>query len=59
MSLCYIPFGSTILPSTPEVKLAEHAAFKKSGLSVKDWNLLDDEQREFKIQNELKRNLVL
>lgn len=57
MSFTYVPFGSSIFSATEEVKLAEKAAFKRSGLSVKDWNCLDDVQRDTKIQNELNRNL--
>jgi hypothetical protein len=60
MDLYRTLYGSSILPGHVEingqlVQLGEivQAAHKASGLSVKDWNLLDEEQREAKLERQI------
>lgn len=55
-------YGSSVLPPFVEingkqVQLGEvvRGAFQASKLSVKDWNLLDEEQRERKLEKQLKQ----
>lgn len=54
-------FGSSILPSTldingKQVPLGDvvRFAFEESNLSPKDWNVMDEEQREAKLERALR-----